>query len=516
MQKEQNDELENVITGVIENFDAESETDVIESKVVVNGHDYDLSGFKSTQRGLFKTEVKILNKESGTKETEDGINELWYHLGNYRQARKRADNKQLIKMAGNITQYYANRKCFRIVEKEETKVLSIDSEGREHIIKAEFFEMNNPQPTVKIGNNFYPYSRVWLHMTQDSKTDPVYYSEYRPDLPCGENPTLGIFNTYRGFAIEPKNTGVNIEPLYTHLKEKWCNGDMAQYEWLLNWFAWKAQTPDIKPGTAVVLSSKPGLGKNIILSMFESIYGIDQIYVTQVDDSEKRFMSQLIGKQMVVFNEGGYDHSKKSYGTLKSWITDKYLSIERKGIDQISTTPTYFSVMFITNEEWAVRIEANDRRFTVLTPSEHVGNDEYFNNLAACIERGKAQFLYDLLHRDVSQFNPRVCLETSAKQKQRECSLNSFQRFWLDATEELVEIVAGVKVELFDPWDRPIVKQELYRIYTDYAKRSQMWGVVSMATFFSRMQDLKPLIQDAQITMDGKRTMCLGCHRVVI
>lgn len=61
---------------------------------------------------------------------------------------------------------------------------------------------------------------------------------------------------------------------------------------------------------------------------------------------------------MTIQNYGG---AHKSNDKLKSLITQTQQKIERKGLD-VQTINNFNNYIFLTNNDWAIKIEASDRR----------------------------------------------------------------------------------------------------------------------------------------------------------
>ncbi|GHT53785.1 hypothetical protein FACS1894106_4920 [Spirochaetia bacterium] len=459
-------------------------TTTIEKIVKVGDHEYDLSVFKTKKPRDFKEEFDRINRLRGIKPKADAISELWDLVTQYRKEKIKA-----IEESGEPTATFANMGFYRIIDKEKFKVLEVRPDGKTYFIdRKDFLDMHHNPKLDPADDDSVSAAFYWLNLCDDSDLNPVYRSiEYRPDLKPGANPVERIYNTYSDVRENAVDSGVDIQPILDHFRNIWCDEDDVQYEYLLNWFAWKIQHPAEKPGTAIGLTSKPGLGKDIIVNnLLAGIYGKRQCHNTAVDDTERRFNAHLAHTQWVVFNEGGYTHQKKGIGFLKALITNTETTIEKKGIDIESTTPTYCAIMFVTNEEWIIKIEQSDRRYTVLTPADKVPDSAYFDRLADTIEAGKWQFLYYMLHRDVTNFNPHKCIETKAKQEQRLISLSSFYQFWKHAIEgnvsdwitirnkeKYVDYTDAVdkplnEPEVFSPWGSRIGKLDLYKTNGEY------------------------------------------------
>jgi hypothetical protein len=481
----------------------------MENMVKIGDHEYDLRVFKAKKPRDFKDEVDRVHRARGIKAETNTAIELWDLVTKYRKEKIKE-----IEANGEPTATFAGMGFYRIYDKEKLKVVEIRPDVKPgYIDKKDFIDTHHNPKLDPLDDDSISAAYYWLNLCDDSKENPVYRSiEYRPDLKPGANPAERIYNIYSDVREKAVNSGADIQPILDHFRNIWCDGDDVQYEYLLNWLAWKIQHPAEKPGTAIGLSSKQGLGKDIIVNnLLAGIYGKKQCHNTAIDDTERRFNGHLAHTQWVVFNEGGYTHQKKGIGFLKALITNAETTIEKKGIDIESTTPTYCAIMFVTNEDWIIKIEQSDRRYTVLTPTDKVPDSAYFDRLAAAIENGKWQFLYYMLQRDVTNFNPHKCIETKAKEEQRSISLSSFYQFWIQAIEgnvsDWIEIRNEEKYvdytdsankplhkpEVFKPWGSRIGKTDLYKIYKEYSEFSKTYKPVSADRFYREMKKMKPI-----------------------
>ena len=95
-------------------------------------------------------------------------------------------------------------------------------------------------------------------------------------------------------------------------------------------------------------------------------------------------------------------HLKKAY-TLRSIVTRKTFMIEPKGIDKYCAYD-YNDYIFITNNDWIVKITMSDRRYCCLEVSQkYVGNIQYFNDIVKCCFND--EFFMYLLTYDIYDYH---------------------------------------------------------------------------------------------------------------
>lgn len=160
--------------------------------------------------------------------------------------------------------------------------------------------------------------------------------------------------------------------------------------------------------TALVLRGLQGTGKNMFVDYFGKIFGPYFLTVTNLEHVCGKFNSHLKYAYLLHANEAIWGGSKKEVGAIKALITDPVILIEGKGKDAIPVSNCRHLIVSI-NEDWAVSMDLDDRRFFVLDVSFHRKGDlQYFEFLKKEMSIGGLQaLLYDLLQEDLSNFDPR-------------------------------------------------------------------------------------------------------------
>ena len=224
--------------------------------------------------------------------------------------------------------------------------------------------------------------------------------------PSGNCPE-GSYNTWRGRAVDPKRG--KCGKILAHIRDVWCGGDAAQFEYVLRWMALLVQKPWIKPEVALVLRSKEGTGKTMIVHMLLDIFGHHGFTTAQKDQVAGRFNGHLFDKVLVVLEEAFFAGDPAAVAAAKALVTNRVLGYEAKGKDAFSA-PNYAHVITLTNNEWAVPAGAEARRWMVLDMSEtRMGDHAYFTALANEIEDGGREvFLGCLLSIPLDGWNQRV------------------------------------------------------------------------------------------------------------
>jgi hypothetical protein len=226
------------------------------------------------------------------------------------------------------------------------------------------------------------------------------------------------YNTWSGLAVEPKPG--QCSKILTHIRDIWCSGYAAQFEYVLNWLALLVQKPWIKPEVALVLKSREGTGKTMIVRMLLSIFGAYGFTTSHKEQVAGRFSGHLFDKVLVVLEEAFFAGDHAAVAAAKALVTNSMLGYEAKGKDAFSA-PNYAHVITLTNNDWAVPAGEDARRWAVLDVSEaRMGDHAYFRELSAEIDNGGTAALLDYLMKvDLGDFNARALPRTEGLHAQR-------------------------------------------------------------------------------------------------
>lgn len=258
------------------------------------------------------------------------------------------------------------------------------------------------------------------------KRDIKFYSEDRD-----------IFSYFRGYSwklLESPNAEV-LSKYLTHIKEVICDNNGALYEYILNWIAYILQHPDLKNGTALVLTGKEGAGKNAFTDVINELLKPHSIRnVSNVEHITGRFNDTLESMKLIVCNELSSAESNKSLNSdaLKTLITENTIRIEQKGIPA-RTAENLCNFIFLSNHFDPIRISQDGRRYVMTEVSaRRAGNTDYFK---ALFDSFKQPSFYDELYtffmkRDISEYMSNVIPMTAAKKEIKELAKSPYQLFY--------------------------------------------------------------------------------------
>ena len=224
----------------------------------------------------------------------------------------------------------------------------------------------------------------------------------------------GVYNTWPGFAadklvaIEDDALVAELsQPIVAHLHDVITNGNAVHTEWLLDYLANIVKRPHMKTMVAIYLCGKQGAGKDIIFDYFRSSILGEKI-AAQTDDPE----NDLIGRFATLMHRNIFvlvDEVKSLHAfgdKLKNLITHDQTRFEAKGQKTIHVD-SYVNFIFTSNNEDAVSVETDDRRFVLFKCNPlRRGDTAYFDGLLDHLARPEVSraFFQFLMARDLSKY----------------------------------------------------------------------------------------------------------------
>lgn len=262
----------------------------------------------------------------------------------------------------------------------------------------------------------------------------------------------GTYNTWRGLSVEPVPGA--CERILDHIRMVWCSGNIAQFDYVVRWLALLVQQPWRKPGVALVLRSREGSGKTIIVQILLDILGPHGFTAAQKDQVAGRFNGHLFDKLLVVLEEAFFAGDPAAVSATKALVTNSQLGYEAKGKDAFSAA-NYAHVISLTNHGWAVPAGEDSRRWMVLDVDDaRRGDHSYFSDLSAEIAGGGvAALLHHLMGIDIAGWNPSALPESKALRAQQMETLsrsNPVAAWWLNVLAEGSFTVEGGAIDWRD------------------------------------------------------------------
>lgn len=118
------------------------------------------------------------------------------------------------------------------------------------------------------------------------------------------------------------------------------------------------QNPGRRPGVALVIRGKQGVGKGIFVNEFKRLFGPHGIQVTQASHLVGNFNAHLRDKLLVFADEAFWAGDKRSEGRLKALVTEETNPIEMKGVDTYDAA-NFVRLIMASNNNWVVPASAD-------------------------------------------------------------------------------------------------------------------------------------------------------------
>lgn len=262
----------------------------------------------------------------------------------------------------------------------------------------------------------------WLKHPQRRQYEGV---KFDPDASSEDN--TPYLNLWQGFGITAEQGDWSL--YCGHLLDNVCNGVEEYFEYLLDWMAFAVQYPGRRGEVAIVLRGTEGVGKGIVLRYFGEIFGPHYRHISQAGHLVGHFNAHLQQVAVLFADEAFFAADRAHEGILKALITEPTLMIEPKGLDTFPVK-NCLKIWMSSNAEWVIPAGHDARRFFVLDVAAHKKqNHDYFAAIANQMESGGCEaLLYDLLLRDLSQFNVRQAPQTAALADQKKRSRRGIDR----------------------------------------------------------------------------------------
>lgn len=313
------------------------------------------------------------------------------------------------------------------------------------------------------------------HKIQYNHIDFVPYPPTNPYIQDNQN----VFNMFTKLAaVYDPALDINmtyVQPWLDHVYNILSAGSAQVYNYIINWLAHICQRPNQKIGTALVFKSAQGAGKNIFFEfIIDHVIGPTySIIADNIDQLTGRFNSVIEHKLLTVCDEvQNFGGAFKSNDRLKSLITQRRLNVERKGMD-IFAINDYNHYVFLTNNDWPIKVEHSDRRYVAVDVDEsRIGDTNYFNALGNISTAAAGTHFYNWLMRLELNVNLRQIPDTNLR---NELKLNSVAEpiIWLIKVirEEQDPIRCGIDYKSCDIYENFM---DWYRTNgggTNYTKR---------------------------------------------
>ena len=313
--------------------------------------------------------------------------------------------------------------------------------GREYIHnEKKTYSLHNFQDFKKI-TEFIEYENIKLDGTKEKKN---FLNEWVKDKERRSYNELEFcpvikedsesYNTFRGFECdipyEYTENPTAVEHFRNHLSLL-TDYDEKSLIYLESYFADIIQNPDKPPGTAILLKSGQGWGKDLLMDIISKMLNMSYVCRTEdIKDVLGNFNTAIKDKVICVINElegkDGWEYKDK----LKGVITTEYLNINEKGIKHYKQKNS-LRFIIMSNRLNPIEIASDDRRFMVFKAHYKKPSTDYFNNLVKILnDKNSLYTIFNYLKNLKININLRHDRPvTSAYSNMKELNINPVYKF---------------------------------------------------------------------------------------
>ena len=335
---------------------------------------------------------------------------------------------------------------------------------------------------VKEEGRWVPAVQIWLRSQSRREYEGVVFSPGRA--------VPGYYNLWKGFSVEPVPGDCSL--FWEHVRLVICRGVEAHYLYVRKWVAHMVQRPEELPEVALVIRGSQGTGKTFFADILGDLLGPHYLMLSRMEQLTGRFTGHLKDALLVYANEAVWGGDKQGEGALKSLVTDKWCTVESKGKD-LYTVRNYKRLVVSSNEEWAVPMGMDDRRFFVLEASDgHKGDKPYFAALHRQMASGGLKaLLHDLLNEDLSCFDARTKPQSAHGFDMQLRSSEPVVRWWYERLYEGSLAGSTDDLNITDGWEREPNKEALHNCFLDYCQTHRQ-RTIDKSVFGKRLHKLLP------------------------
>jgi hypothetical protein len=234
-----------------------------------------------------------------------------------------------------------------------------------------------------------------------------------------------------------------------------------------------------------VLRGDEGAGKGIFAQALKFILGPHAWQVVQAEHLVGKFNYHLLECVFLFADEAFFAGDKRHISILKALVTELSLNIEGKFMN-VAKALNLLHILMSTNEDWAIPASLRSRRWFVLDVLDtYLNNYAYFDAIRHQMANGGYEaMLYDLQHRDLSNFNVRDVPQTEALRIQRQYSLPDDVAWWQQVLWRGYVYKSTIGLEdVFGHWVEEVSSDLLRASYQAFAKENRQRHPLNEITF---------------------------------
>jgi len=364
---------------------------------------------------------------------------------------------------------------------------SLDERGLEALNLMQFkdFALWHMNECYAVDGEMEPIGKLWVQAENRRSYEGITFAPINID--GSGAPPDRFYNTWRGFAVEPRAAPEKIKRFLAHIHDNVACGNKPLAEWIIGWFAHMVQRPTERIGTALVLLGKMGTGKSIVPEIIGTLFPQHYMMVDQPEHIIGKYNEHMRSLLLLQADEGFWAGDKQAAGRLKSLITSKRHVVEGKFKDKVFL-PNFVRLMVTSNETWVVPTGFEERRFQVC----HMGkaqmqNAAYFVAILNDMDNGgREALLHYLLHFDLDKVDVRKIIPTQALLQQKIAGMKDEDAFWYECLRRGAVLAGDIE------WRDEVNVDALWGAYVAYAEKIGARHKLSSAMLGTRLRELAP------------------------
>lgn len=326
---------------------------------------------------------------------------------------------------------------------------------------------------------------AWLRWHRRKSYDGVVFAP-------GQKLSSRFYNTWKGFAFKPLEKGEKptagmkeaLSMYLTLVRENFCAGVKAHFEYMIAFFAHMIQKPHLKPRVALVAKGGKGIGKSTVAQIMCALVEPHCFVAADQRSLLGNFNGHMGETSFFVLEEAVWGGNKNAESMLKDLVTRGHINVEQK-FREVFRADNYMRIMIIGNEAWQVPASLRDeRRWAVFnvamrcmpfaTEADKLKAVAWFDRLYTLMDQGGYRYLLTyLMNLDISGTNVNVAPVTDGLVEQIHHTLSPLYQWWLECLQDgrIVEGGFGSK-----KWPREVLKDDIRDAFKRYCDHRNIDG----------------------------------------
>ena len=290
-----------------------------------------------------------------------------------------------------------------------------DEKGYSGYNVGDFSILTAPYQYMSYSRGYAEQQSIFSKWTRDVNRRVYKNIDFIPSLSYPNN----VYNTFQGFKyadyelrdFEYKSSAVEM---FVKQIAIIVNHEPHVVDYFIKYFAHLFQKSLDLPGVCLVLKSREGWGKDMLVATLEKLIGTDYTCRTgNMDSVFGTFNASIKDKLLIQLNELGGRDGFANKDKLKDLITATSISINDKNMKSYNQS-NYARWIVATNNLTPIEVKADSRRFVIVSADPIKPSTEYFKDYWEMIgdDDSLCSIFQFLMEVDLSEFDVRAIPQT--------------------------------------------------------------------------------------------------------